>query len=171
VRNFGDEASFAAMVIRKATVKDAAVVAQFNRDLALESEHLRLNRTIVARGVKAVLKDPNKGIYFLAVVASAEGKKEIAGQLMITLEWSDWRNGMFWWIQSVYVRKEFRGQGVFRALYRHVLQRARRQKNVCALRLYVEKENTAALRTYRKLGMKETYYRIFDYSLFGGTAG
>ena len=159
------------MVIRKATMKDSAVVAQFNRDLAWESEHLRLNRAIAARGVKAVLKDPGKGIYFLAVLPSPEGKREIAGQLMITLEWSDWRNGMFWWIQSVYVRKEFRGQGVFRALYRHVLQRARRQKNVCALRLYVEKENAAALRTYKKLGMKETYYRIFDYPLFGGTAG
>jgi ribosomal protein S18 acetylase RimI-like enzyme len=160
-----------AMVIRKAIVKDAAIVARFNRDLAWESEHLRLNARTVARGVKAVLKDPAKGIYFLAAMPSPAGKKEIAGQLMITLEWSDWRNGTFWWIQSVYVRKEFRGQGVFRALYRHVLRLARRQKNVCGLRLYVEKENTAALRTYRKLGMKETYYRIFDHSLFGGTAG
>lgn len=159
------------MVIRKATAKDAAVVAQFNRDLAWESEHLRLKRAVVARGVKAVLKDSSKGIYFLAVAPSAKGKKEVAGQLMITLEWSDWRNGMFWWIQSVYVRKEFRGQGVFRALYRHVLRLARRKENVCGLRLYVEKQNTAALHTYKKLGMKETYYRIFDYSLFGGTAG
>ncbi len=159
------------MLIRKATSRDAAVVADFNLKLAWESEHLRLNSKTVARGVRAVLKDPAKGVYFLAELKSADGKTEIAGQLMITLEWSDWRNGTFWWIQSVYVRKEFRGQGVFRALYRHVLQLARKQKNVCGLRLYVEKQNAAAFRTYKNLGMKETYYRIFDYSLFGGTAG
>lgn len=159
------------MFIRQATSKDAVVVAEFNRKLAWESEHLRLNSKTVARGVKAVLKDPAKGLYFLAECKNADGKTEIAGQLMITLEWSDWRNGTFWWIQSVYVRKEFRGRGVFRALYRHVLRMARKQKNVCALRLYVEKQNAAAFRAYKKLGMKETYYRIFDYSLFGGTAG
>jgi ribosomal protein S18 acetylase RimI-like enzyme len=159
------------MLIRKATSRDAAVVARFNIDLARETEHLRLDSKTVARGVKAVLRDAAKGIYFLAECRTAEGKTEIAGQLMITLEWSDWRNGTFWWIQSVYVRKEFRGRGIFRALYRHVVRLARRQKNVCGLRLYVEKDNAAAFRTYKKLGMKETYYRIFDYSIFGGTAG
>jgi ribosomal protein S18 acetylase RimI-like enzyme len=159
------------MLIRKATSKDAAVVADFNIRLAWESEHLRLDSKTVARGVKTVLKNPTKGLYFLAEQKSADGKTEVVGQLMITLEWSDWRNGTFWWIQSVYVQQDFRGQGIFRALYRHVLRLARSQKNVCGLRLYVEKQNTAALRAYKKLGMKETYYRIFDYSLFGGMAG
>jgi len=150
------------MKIRKAVLKDAAVVADFNLKLARESEHLRLNPKIVAKGVKAVLKDPAKGIYFLADCATGNSGKEIAGQLMITIEWSDWRNGTFWWIQSVYVREEFRGQGVFRAMYRHILKQARKQGNVRGLRLYVEKENEKAFRAYKKLGMKETYYRIFE---------
>lgn len=150
------------MKIRKAVLKDATIVADFNLKLARESENLRLNPKTVAKGVKAVLKDPAKGIYFLAECASADSGKEIAGQLLITLEWSDWRNGAFWWIQSVYVRKEFRGQGVFRAMYRHILQQARKPGNVRGLRLYVEKENERALRAYGKLGMKETYYRVFE---------
>jgi GNAT superfamily N-acetyltransferase len=160
-----------AMIIRKAVLKDAVVIADFNLRLGLESEGLRLNPKTVAKGVRALLRSPAKGTYFLAECALPDGKQEIAGQLMITLEWSDWRNGTFWWIQSVYVRKEFRGRGVFRKLYRHVLRLARKDRNVCALRLYVEKENRRAFRTYQKLGMKETYYRIFDYSIFGGHAG
>lgn len=159
------------MKIRKAVLKDAGIVADFNLKLAWESEGLRLNRLTVGKGVRGVLKDPAKGVYFLAERKSRNLKSEIIGQLMITAEWSDWRNGMFWWIQSVYVSKEFRGQGVFRALYREVLRRARKQKNVCGLRLYVEKENRKAFRAYQKLGMKESYYRIFDYSIFGGAAG
>lgn len=150
------------MKIRKAVLKDANIVAGFNVRLALESENLRLNPKTVAKGVKAALKDPAKGIYFLAESQSADNRLEIAGQLMVTLEWSDWRNGTFWWIQSVYVQKEFRGQGVFRAMYRHILQQARKQGNVCGLRLYVEKENEQAFRAYEKLGMKETYYRVFE---------
>jgi ribosomal protein S18 acetylase RimI-like enzyme len=153
------------MKVRKAVLKDAAVLANFNLKLAQESEHLRLNPKTVTKGVNAVLKDPAKGIYFLAECASTNSGKEIAGQLMITLEWSDWRNGAFWWIQSVYVREEFRGQGVFRAMYRHVLQQARKQGDVRGLRLYVEKENEKAFRAYEKLGMKETYYRIFETKL------
>ena len=120
---------------------------------------------IVAKGVRALFKDTAKGNYFLAECESPDGKPEIAGQLMITFEWSDWRNGTFWWIQSVYVKKEFRGRGVFRALYREMLRLARKQKGGCGLRLYVEKENRAAFRAHEKLGMKETYYRIFETKL------
>lgn len=159
------------MKIRKATWKDAGVVADFNLNLAKESEGLRLDARTVGKGVRALLKDPAKGVYFLAEENSKNPPGQIVGQLMVTFEWSDWRNGTFWWIQSVYVPREFRGRGVFRSLYRHVLRLARKQGNVCGLRLYVEKENERALRAYEKLGMKETYYRIFDYPIFGGSAG
>jgi ribosomal protein S18 acetylase RimI-like enzyme len=150
------------MKIRKAHLKDAAIVTDFNLKLAEESEGLKLNAKTVGKGVYALLKDPAKGVYFVAENNSKDSGIEIVGQLMLTSEWSDWRNGMFWWIQSVYVCKEFRGQGVFRSLYLHVLRLARKQGNVCGLRLYVEQENEQALRTYEKLGMKETYYRVFE---------
>src|SRR6266536_972943 len=96
--------------IRRAHPADAPVIADFNIRLAEESEHLRLDRACVAAGVAAVLGDTRKGIYFLA-----EANGAVVGQLMITYEWSDWRNGNLWWIQSVYVQKEFRAQGVFKA--------------------------------------------------------
>lgn len=166
-----EEASFPGMKIRKATLKDAAVIADFNLKLARESEALRLNPKTVGKGVRALLKDPAMGVYFLAEQSSKGSSKQIVGQLMVTFEWSDWRNGMFWWVQSVYVPEEFRGRGVFRTLYRHVLRLARKRGNVCGLRLYVEKKNERAFRAYEKLGMKETYYRIFDYPIFGGSAG
>ena len=150
------------MKIRKAVLKDAAVVTDFNLKLAHESEGLKLDAKIVGKGVRDLLKNPARGIYLLAENGSARSKKEIIGQLMLTPEWSDWRNGNFWWIQSVYVPKEFRGRGIFRSLYRHVIQLARRHGNVCGLRLYVEKQNEPALRTYKKLGLKETCYRVFE---------
>ena len=140
-----------------------------NIRMALETESLRLSPKTVAKGVRAILRDPSKGMYFLA--ESQDGGREILGQLMVTMEWSDWRNGNFWWIQSVYVREEQRGKGVFRALYKHVRQLARKRDDVCGLRLYVEKNNRAAMRTYKRLGMKETYYRIYDYAIFGGSSG
>src|SRR2546427_12131369 len=103
------------MKIRKAIPPDAAIIADFNARIAWETERRRLHRPRVRRGVTALLKDDAKGIYFLA-----EEKGVVAGQLSITTEWSDWRNGDFWWIQSVYVAPEFRQRGVFRALYAHV---------------------------------------------------
>lgn len=145
------------MKIRKATDRDAGVVAEFNGLLAEETEHRKLDRKILLRGVKAVLNDAAKGIYFLAVVNGM-----VAGQLLITYEWSDWRNGNFWWIQSVYVRKEFRQQGVFRALYEHVETLAKKNKLVCGLRLYVERRNERAQKTYENMGMKRAAYEMFE---------
>jgi ribosomal protein S18 acetylase RimI-like enzyme len=107
--------------------------------------------------VEAVVRDPAKGIYFVAAAGGA-----VIGQLMITYEWSDWRNGTFWWIQSVYVRPDVRHQGVFRALYRHVRDLARSRDGVCGIRLYVEQDNARAQKTYRALGMRETPYRILE---------
>ena len=149
------------MNIRQAKTSDAGVIADFNARMARETERRRLKSNTVLAGVRNLLKDPAKGQYFVAEIEQ-NGKRCIAGQLLITYEWSDWRNGNFWWIQSVYVPKEFRGQGVFGALFQHVNGLARARKDVCGLRLYVEAENATAQRTYERLGMKPTHYKMFE---------
>jgi GNAT superfamily N-acetyltransferase len=143
--------------LRQATPDDRAVIAEFNRRLALESEHKALDMAKLLPGVAAVLADPARGVYFVA-----EQGGEVVGQLLITTEWSDWRNGWFWWIQSVYVREEFRRQGVFRLLYEHVGQQARARGDVVGLRLYVERENHRAQTTYDRLGMGPTGYLVLE---------
>ena len=105
----------------------------------------------------ALLADNSKGTYYLAQVNG-----RIAGQLMITFEWSDWRNGNTWWIQSVYVRPDFRRQGVFTALFQHVANLARQSPEVCQLRLYMHGENATARRCYESLGMTRTPYEVFE---------
>jgi len=107
------------------------------------------------------LSDHAKGAYFIAETET-EAVTTITGQLLITYEWSDWRNGNFWWIQSVYVVEAFRGQGIFRALFNHVDQLAKARKDVCGLRLYVDAHNNAARKTYERLGMKRTNYELFE---------
>jgi ribosomal protein S18 acetylase RimI-like enzyme len=148
--------------IRKAELADAALIADFNIKLAAESEGLRLDPACVAQGVRALLLDPAKGVYFLAEIDGA-----VVGQLMVTYEWSDWRNANIWWIQSVYVREEARGKGVFRWLFNHLQSAAGEQKGVCSLRLYVHSENAAARRTYEKLGMKRMSYEVYESGLKG----
>jgi GNAT superfamily N-acetyltransferase len=145
------------MNIRQATLSDAPVIAEFNLRLAAETEQLRLDPAIVRAGVAAVLADSVKGIYFVAEVEGA-----VVGQLMITYEWSDWRNGNLWWIQSVYVEPEFRGQGVFHALFKHLENLARASQEVAGLRLYMHTENHRARRTYERLGMKHSDYEVFE---------
>jgi len=143
--------------IRRANLADAPVIADFNIRLAEESERLRLDGSCVAAGVAAVLSDASKGIYFVA-----EANGDVVGQLMITYEWSDWRNGNLWWIQSVYVKEEFRGQGVFKALFRHLENLARTSKNVAGLRLYMHADNERARKTYERLGMRNSNYEVFE---------
>jgi ribosomal protein S18 acetylase RimI-like enzyme len=145
------------LAIRSATQADAPVVVEFNRRLAEETEGKTLDVAVLTTGVQAALADPAKARYFVA-----EEGGVVVGQMMITTEWSDWRNGWIWWIQSVYVRAEARRRGVFRTLYRHVYQMARGDPNVIGLRLYVEAENHAAQQTYRQLGMEQTGYLVFD---------
>ena len=136
------------------------MVADFNLRLAAETEQLRLDPDCVQAGVCALLQDPSKGIYFLAV-----DDGEVVGQAMITYEWSDWRNGNIWWLQSVYVRPEFRKRGVFRMLFRHIQDLARRQPGVWGLRLYMHSENNRARAAYARLGMACTHYQVFELDL------
>src|SRR5262249_12311115 len=144
-----------AVTIRKADPRDAAVVAEFNRRLAWESEHKRLDPEGLARGVARVLADPARGLYL-----GAGSGGPVIRQGMATFEWSDWRDGWFWWVQSVYVREEHRRNGVFRALYGALVKRARDAGDVIGLRLYVEKDNARAQATYEHFGPKEAGYLV-----------
>lgn len=145
------------MRVRQATRADAPILIEFNCAMALETERKELLPEVIGAGVRALLANPAAGFY---VVAEAEGRT--VGALLVTKEWSDWRNGTFWWIQSVYVRPELRRQGVYKALYRHVKEMAAKDPGVCGFRLYVERENTRAQSTYTSLGMQETSYRVFE---------
>ncbi len=143
--------------IREAFLADGPVIAGFNVQLARESEELELDAARVQAGVAAILKDRAKGVYY---VAEAEGT--VVGQTMITYEWSDWRNGNIWWIQSVYVKPEFRRAGVFRAIFHHLRHLAQAQREVCSIRLYVHTDNTRACHSYERLGMTRTKYEVFE---------
>ena len=154
--------------IRDATPDDAPVIVEFNCRLAWETEHKRLEPALIGPGVAEALRRPEWARYFVAErtgAAAGEVSGEaggVIGQIMITYEWSDWRNGLFWWIQSVYVRADARRGGVFRGLYEHVAALARRTPGNCGLRLYVEHENAAALATYAKLGMKPSGHLVYE---------
>ena len=148
------------VTIRQAGPADAAVIAELNLRLAAETEGLRLDPATVEQGVTSLLHDRAKGIYFVA-----ENAGQIIGQVMITYEWSDWRNGNIWWLQSVYVKKAFREKGIFRRLFEHLKREAESQQEVCTLRLYMHKENARARQSYARLGMKQTHYEVFELEL------
>ncbi len=145
------------MYIRKAQPSDAQTIIEFNIAMALETEDKVLKRSEIEPGVQGLFDHPEYGFY---MVAESDG--QIAGSLMITFEWSDWRNGVFWWIQSVYVRPEFRRRGVYRAMYNVIKDMAAEMTSVCGFRLYVERENINAQMTYQSLGMEETHYKLFE---------
>jgi ribosomal protein S18 acetylase RimI-like enzyme len=145
------------LVIRIGQPGDVRALVDFNVAMARETENKVLSRDIVSTGVVAALQDSNHGFYVVAEKAGA-----IAGSLLVTKEWSDWRNAEFWWIQSVYVGPRYRRQGVYRRLYEFVRQQAHVEGNVCGFRLYVERDNQVAQQTYRSLGMRETVYRLYE---------
>ena len=145
------------VLIRPARLADADLIAGYNQALARETEGRDLDPARIGPGVRAVLEDVSKGRY---LIAELDG--EAVGQLMVTFEWSDWRNGMFWWIQSVYVRADRRGQGIFSALYRTVESEARADSGVCGIRLYMEHHNDRARAAYLRLGMKPAGYEVLE---------
>jgi GNAT superfamily N-acetyltransferase len=145
------------ITIRPATLADAPTIARFNSLMAVETEHIHLDQERLLHGVEALLRDPAKGFYIVA-----ESNHTVVGQLMITFEWSDWRNGVFWWIQSVYVEQSARGTGVFKALFDFIHSRATSTKDVCGLRLYVEKSNVRAKQTYERLAMHQSHYEMYE---------
>lgn len=145
------------MRIRLATEADADAIVEFNRAMALETEGKELLPEVIGAGVRALLSQPASGFYVVA-----EEDRGVIGGLMITKEWSDWRNGELWWIQSLYVLPAYRRRGVFRQLYAHVQVLAASEPRVCGFRLYVERENAAAQAVYRAIGMQETRYRVYE---------
>lgn len=145
------------MIIRAAIPNDADSLVEFNQAMALETEGKQLDPDILASGVNGVFADEKKGFY---VVAERDG--QIVGGLMVTFEWSDWRNAWFWWIQSVYILPEDRGQGIYRRLYDFVKQMSGRKGNVCGIRLYVENDNSHARRVYKTVGMEASHYLMYE---------
>jgi GNAT superfamily N-acetyltransferase len=146
-------------VIRDGTLADVSPIVEFNRCLALETEGKVLDEAVLLSGVSRALADPERLRYW---VAELGGSHMVVGQAAVSREWSDWRNGWVWWLQSVYVAQPYRGCGVFRALYQHIQQEARGKPDVIGLRLYVEDSNQLAQRTYRALGMKPGGYSVFE---------
>ena len=142
--------------IREAVKPDIPVIAEFNQALAKETENIQLNAETLASGISNAL-DRDECHYFIA-----ELNGQVIGQTMITYEWSDWRNGIMWWFQSVYVQPEHRGKGIFRALFNHVEQLAKKHPDVKALRLYVMQNNLSGKDTYAALGMTESGYVVYE---------
>lgn len=157
----------APLVVRDAVPADAPTVVEYNRLLAWETEHKRLDLDVLTPGVESALREPKYARYFLAYEPGSPDR--VLGQMMITYEWSDWRNGLFWWIQSVYVHGDARRRGVFRTLYQHVETLARATPGVIGLRLYVEHENAAAIATYKKLGMVPSGHLLYERDWSGAT--
>jgi len=145
------------MMIRSPRKEEIPVIVRFNQLLALESENKVLDETILRRGVQRALSEPTLCRYFVAEMAG-----RVVGQTMVTYELTDWRDGVTWWIQSVYVEKGERGKGVFRALYQHIRRTAQADPDARAIRLYVEQHNQSAIATYRKLGMVDAGYFVYE---------
>jgi ribosomal protein S18 acetylase RimI-like enzyme len=143
--------------VRPATAADVPRLVEFNRAMAAESEDKGLDLAVLQRGVEYLIAHPAEGFYLMA-----ERDGHIAGSLMVTFEWSDWRCGRFWWIQSVYVVPEHRRRGVYSQMHDRVRRRALEDPLACGLRLYVERENDGAMATYRALAMVETHYRLYE---------
>ncbi len=149
------------ITIRRARPEDAGTVAAFNIALAKETEDVILDPAVIGPGVRAALADPVRCLYFVAEIGG-----RVVGQTMVTFEWSDWRNGFLWWIQSVYVVPEAREKGVFKALHARVVEEAR-EAGAVGIRLYVFDGNERAQRVYARLGMKDGHYRVLE-QMFGG---
>lgn len=145
------------IVIRKAMLTDASAIIDFQKKMAWETEQMTLVDRIITKGVERVFSEPTCGQYY---VAEAEGK--VIASLLITYEWSDWRNSNVWWFQSVFVLPGFRRKGIFRSMYAYILKEAE-MNNVAGLRLYVETNNSAAQKTYESLGMKSEHYRMYEW--------
>jgi ribosomal protein S18 acetylase RimI-like enzyme len=148
--------------IRRATPDDVPALVEFNLAMALETESLELSEETLTAGVRHLFESPQYGFYVVAEDADADGRPLAAGSMMFTYEWSDWRDGLFWWVQSVYVRPEYRRRGVYRSLYDYARREAARDPRVRGFRLYVERENRVAQQTYERLGMAETHYKMFE---------
>ena len=143
--------------IRRANIRDLDVLVDFMIAMARETEALELERDVLLPGVKAAIEDSQKGIYYIAEIGG-----EVAGSLMTTFEWSDWRNAWVLWVQSVYTRPEFRGRGVYKSLYNHLTKKVE-AGTYAGIRLYVDHRNKKAQKVYENLGMNGDHYRFYEW--------
>lgn len=146
------------MIVRKANIADTDSIVEFQLQMAKETEGVELDKPIVKRGVSAVLKDNSKGQYYVAEIDN-----KVVSSLLTTFEWSDWRNGTILWIQSVYVLQEFRRKGVYRNMYGHIKSLVLKNDNLNGIRLYADKSNLPAQKTYKTLGMSPDHYVTFEW--------
>ena len=145
------------ITIRKFTREDIPIIAEFQQRLARETENMSLDPIRLQKGIEAMLADPSRGTYF---VAEVDG--EVVACHSITFEWSDWRNGMVWWLQSVYVIEAQRKNGVFKKMFEHLKRTADNDPGIVGLRLYVDKSNVRAQKVYEALGMNGEHYSVFE---------
>ena len=149
------------ILIRKALPADGKLISSFQEKLAMETENIKLDPDIVQKGVNAVFSDPAKGCYYVAEICG-----ELAGSLLTTYEWSDWRNGTVLWIQSVYVLPEYRNKGVYRNLYMQIKQIVEDNTGLHGIRLYADKTNRKAIEVYSRFGMNGEHYQLFEWIKF-----
>ena len=147
--------------VRLAKPEDATIIESFSAAMALETEGRHLDRDRLHDGTIALLNSPDRGFFMVAELEQT-ADRTLVGQLMITFEWSDWRNGMFWWIQSVYVAPQWRRKGVYSQMHTEVLQLARTKKEVCGVRLYVDERNNIAQTVYSRVGLSLSRYKVLE---------
>ena len=145
------------ITVREATRKDTESIVRFQEGMALETEGKALDEALLRNGITAIFDSSQKGFYLVAEVDSV-----VVGSLLITYEWSDWRNATFWWIQSVFVDANWRRKGVYRTMHDYVVNVAKSRKDICGIRLYVERTNTIAQQTYKDLGMTHSHYDLYE---------
>ena len=148
-------------IVRSARIEDIDSIVAFSAAMALETEGRQLDHGRLREGTRSLLTASERG-FFMVAESTRDGAPQLIGQLMITFEWSDWRNGSFWWMQSVYVLPTWRGQGVFRLMHSAVVERAKADPGVCGVRLYVESANRVAQDVYRRVGLKPSSYAVFE---------
>lgn len=149
------------LIVRPARMEDVDMLVTFSAAMALETEGRRLDMDRLRRGTQRVFDSPTRGFYVVAELPQ-ESSPGVIGQLLVTYEWSDWRDATFWWIQSLYVHPDWRRRGVYRRMHEYVRQQARSRSDVCGLRLYVEAGNTGAQAAYRQTGLFPSSYRIIE---------
>ena len=145
------------ILIRRARIDEYKILAEFQQTMAKETEGKTLDANLLIQGINAVFKCPSKGFYIVAEI-----QEKVVGSLLITYEWSDWRNSNIWWIQSVFVSSEWSRRGVYRALYSHIYQKASTDDTIGGIRLYVDQDNDIAQQTYSNLGMTKSHYQMYE---------
>ena len=148
-------------VMRRAHLGDLETLVGFGSAMAMETEGRQLDKALLRKGISGILTSPDKGFYLVAE-NTVTTPNQIIGQLMITCEWSDWRSGQFWWLQSVYVDRLWRRQGIYRCMHEYVMAQARDREDVCGVRLYVEGDNDIAQLVYQRVGLRHTPYHIYE---------